>query len=154
DVPEFKMEADAEEKELQSIVERMSTLETVINRPAQATDIVNLDFSGYINKEMIRGGTAKNYRLDLSNNNFIEGFAEQVVGHSIGEEFVINVTFPGNYHDPTLAGKPAEFTIKINEISQKVVPELNDALAKKLGPYEGLDQVKAEIQTMLKEAED
>lgn len=154
DVPEFKLPADAEEKELQTIVDRLSTLEPVISRPTEKNDIVSIDFTGSVNGELIRGGSAKNYKLDLSNNNFIEGFADQLIGHKLSEEFNINVTFPTNYHDNTLAGKPAEFKIKINEISQKVTPQLNDDLAKKVGPFETLEQLKEDIRGMLKQAED
>lgn len=151
DVPEYKLPDDAEEKELQAIVERMTTLESVVDRPAEATDIVTIDFTGYVNNEQIRGGSAKNYRLDLADNNFIEGFAEQLVGHRIGEEFGINVTFPQDYHDNALAGKPAEFRIKINEINKKVVPELSDDVAKKVGPFENVEQLKEEVRRLLNE---
>jgi trigger factor len=153
-VEKYENPTDAEEKEIQSVVERMTTLETVIDRPTVATDIVNLDFTGYVNGEPIRGGAAKNYRLDLANNNFIEGFSEQIVGHKIGEEFKINVTFPKDYHDNALSGKEAEFTVKVNEIKQKVVPQLTDELAQKVGAYQNVDELKAEIQKYLKENEE
>jgi trigger factor len=154
DVPEYKLPADAEEKELQTIVERLTTLEPVIDRPSEKTDIVNIDFTGSINNEPIKGGAAKNYRLDLTDNNFIEGFADQLIGHRIGEEFTINVTFPQNYHDNNLAGKPAEFKVKINDISKKVVPELTDDVAKKVGPFETVDQMKEEVRNLLKQSEE
>jgi trigger factor len=154
DVVKFESAPDSEEKELQAIVERMTSLEPVIDRAAIATDIVHVDFNGSVNGELIRGGSAKNYRLDISNNNFIEGFAEQLVGHKIGEEFPIKVTFPKDYHDATLAGKPAEFQIKMNEIKQKVVPTLTDELARKVGPYEDVAGLKAEIQKFLQQNEE
>ncbi len=154
DVPEYKLPADAEEKELHAIVERLTTLEPVIDRASEKTDIVNIDFTGSVNGEAIKGGTAKNYRLDLTDNNFIEGFADQLIGHRIGEEFTINVTFPANYHDNTLAGKPAEFKVKINDISKKVVPELTDEVAKKVGPFETVEQMKEEVRNLLKQSED
>ncbi|HEY9744985.1 MAG TPA: trigger factor, partial [Oculatellaceae cyanobacterium] len=141
-------------KELQAIVERLTTLEPVVDRPSEKTDIVNIDFSGFVNGEPIKGGTAKNYRLDLTDNNFIEGFADQLVGHKIGEEFSINVTFPQNYHDANLAGKPAEFKVKINDISKKVVPELTDEAAKKVGPFETVEQLKKEVRRLLKQSEE
>jgi trigger factor len=153
-VPEYKLPEDAEEKELSSIVERLTTLESVVDRPSEKTDIVNIDFSGSVNGEPIKGGSAKSYRLDLGENNFIEGFAEQLVGHRIAEEFSINVTFPENYHDALLAGKPAEFKVKINDISKKVVPDLTDDVAKKVGPFETVDQMKEEVRNLLKQSED
>ena len=154
DVPEFKMPGDAEAKELQAIVERMTTLNPVVGRNTQKNDLVNIDFEGSVNGEAIKGGTAKNFRLDLSNNNFIEGFAEQLIDKKLGEDFTINVTFPADYHDKALAGKPAEFKVKINEISEKVVPALDDELAKKMGSYENVGALKEEIQKLLKQAED
>jgi trigger factor len=154
DVPEFKLPEDAEQKELQAIVERLTTLEPVVDRPSEKSDIVNIDFTGFVNGEAIKGGTAKNYRLDLTDNNFIEGFADQLVGHKIGEEFTINVTFPQTYHDSNLAGKPAEFKIKINDISKKVVPELTDEVAKKVGPFETVAQLKEEVLRLQKESEE
>ena len=152
DVPEYKLPDDSEEKELAAIVERMTTLEAVVDRAAEKTDIVNIDFNGSMNGEAIKGGSAKNYRLDLSDNNFIEGFADQVVGHKIAEDFTINVTFPADYHDASLSGKPAEFKIKINEISKKVVPELTDDVAKKVGPFESVAELKDEVKRLLAES--
>jgi trigger factor len=154
DVPEFKLPEDAEQKELQAIVERLTTLEPVVDRPSEKSDIVNIDFTGFVSGEAIKGGTAKNYRLDLTDNNFIEGFADQLIGHKIGEEFSINVTFPQTYHDTHLAGKPAEFKIKINDISKKVMPELTDEVAKKVGPFETVEQLKEEVRRLLKESEE
>lgn len=154
DVPEYKLPEDAEAKELQAIVERMTTLESVVDRASEKSDIVNIDFNGSVNGEAIKGGSAKNYRLDLQDNNFIEGFADQLVGHKIGEEFSINVTFPQGYHDAALAGKPAEFKVKINDISKKVVPELTDEVAKKVGPFETVEQMKQEVSNLLKQSEE
>lgn len=149
EVPVFEAPTEQLDNEIKAIVERMTSLETVIDRPAEAADIVNIDFRGAVGGELIRGGAAKNYQLDLNNNNFIEGFAEQIPGHKIGEEFTISVQFPSDYHDQTLAGKAADFTVKINEIKKKVVPELNDELAKKCGPYENVEQLKADIQSYI-----
>jgi len=153
-VSEFKLPADAEEKELTAIVERLTSLESVVDRPCEKTDIVNIDFNGSVNNEPIKGGSAKNYRLDLAQSNFIEGFADQLIGHRIGEEFTINVTFPANYHDQALAEKAAEFKVKINDISRKVVPELSDEVAKKVGPFETAEQLREEVRNLLAESEE
>ncbi len=154
DVPEYEAAPEQYENEISSIVERLTSLETVIDRAAEKTDVVNIDFTGAVNGELIRGGSAKNYQLDLANNNFIEGFADQIPGHKIGEEFTIQVKFPTDYHDQSLAGKPADFTVKINEIKKKVVPELNDELAKKCGPYESLQQLQDEVKGFIQKSVD
>ena len=75
------------------------------------------------------------------------------MGKNAGDEFVIDVTFPEVYHDEKLQGKPAQFKIKINEIRQKVKPELNDELAQKVGNFKTVDELKADIQKYLDSSE-
>ncbi len=145
DVEEYKAEEDFMEKELGYVQSRFTTTEPVIGRKTCEKDIVIFDFDGYCNGEAIKGGSAKNHMLDIANSNFIPGFAEQLIGKDISEEFTINVTFPENYHDEKLKGQPAEFKIKINEIKEKKVPELNDELAKKVGSYNSLEDLKKDI---------
>ena len=149
DVEEYKTADEALDKELKSLAERYATLEPVINRETTGKDIVLIDFEGSANGEPIKGGASKNYMLDLGNSNFIPGFAEQLVGKKIGEEFTIDVKFPDEYHDEKLKGQPAQFKIKINEIKEKNVPEINDELAKKVGPFKTIEDLKADIQKYL-----
>ncbi|MEM0952406.1 MAG: trigger factor [Cyanobacteria bacterium P01_H01_bin.74] len=146
---EYTTPENAEEKELNEVINRFTTLEPVVDRAVKETDIVNIDFKGSVGGELIKGGAAKGYRLDLNSNSFIEGFAEMIVGHTLGEDFTINVTFPENYHDANLSGKEASFEIKINEISEKVIPKADDALAGKAGDYQSLEELKAEIANQL-----
>ncbi|MBE7704628.1 MAG: trigger factor [Cyanobacteria bacterium SIG29] len=147
EVEEFKNAEDVVEKELNILVDRYASLEEVTGRKTTATDLVNIDFAGYANGEEIKGGSAKGYMLDLGHSNFIPGFAEQLVDHEIGEEFTIKVQFPAEYHDEKLKGADAEFNIKINGIKEKVLPEINDELAKKVNPnFETLDALKEDIQ--------
>ena len=150
EVEEYKNAEDAIDKELERLADRFSTLNEITDRKTKSTDLVNIDFDGYVDGEEIKGGSAKNYVLDLGHSNFIAGFAEQLVDHSIGDEFKINVTFPSEYHDEKLKGKPAEFNIKINSIKEKVLHEINDELAKKVNPkFETLDALKEDIQKYL-----
>jgi trigger factor len=148
-VPAVSLAPDAEEKELNSIISRMTRLEPVIDRPSEEKDIVNIDFTGAVGGEPIRGGSAKNFRVDLTENNLIEGFSPQLVGRRIAEEFAIQVKFPADYHDTSLAGKDAEFQIKMNDIKRRVVPELTDELAKKVGPFETLNGLKDHVKSLL-----
>lgn len=150
EVEEFKQENDALDKELKRIAERFSELKDVTDRKSTKTDLVNMDFSGYVDGEEIKGGSAKNYVLDLANSNFIAGFAEQLVDHSVGDEFKIQVKFPEDYHDEKLKGKDAEFNIKINAVKERILPEINDDLAKRVNPkFTTLDELKKDIQTYL-----
>ena len=99
--------------------------------------------------EKIEHGDAKNYTLDLAHSSFIPGFAEQLADRTLGEEFEINVTFPEEYHEKKLAGQPAVFKCKVNEIRAKVLPELTDEFAQKVGPFKTVDDLKADIQKYL-----
>lgn len=149
EIEKFQTPEDALEKELISIRERFSTLESVVGRSVNDKDLVVIDFAGSVDGEAIKGGTAKNYQLDIANSSFIPGFAEQIAGKNIGEEFTIDVTFPAEYHDASIAGKPAQFVIKVNEIKEKLVPEANDELAQKVGPFKTIDELKMDIQSYI-----
>lgn len=150
---EFKPEKDALEKELKTIQERFSTLENVQeDRETRVDDIVTFDFEGFVGDEAIEHGSGKNYTLDLAHSNFIPGFAEGLVGHKKGEEFTIDVTFPENYHQDKLKGAKAQFKIKLNEVKTKVLPELDDELAKKAGKFESLDALKEDINKFIEES--
>lgn len=149
EVKDAAVAEDAMQKQLDRLLEQNSIQETVIDRPTKETDIAVIDFDGYSNGEKIQGGEAKNYPLDLAHSNFIPGFAEQLVGKNLNDEFEIKVTFPSEYHDEKLKGQPATFKIKINEIKEKKLPELNDEFAQKVGPFKTVDELKADIQKYL-----
>ena len=149
EIKDTPIEADAMQKSIDNLLNQHSTQETIIDRPTKETDIAVIDFDGYANGEKIQGGEAKNYPLDLAHSNFIPGFAEQLVGKNLNDEFEIKVTFPENYHDEKLKGQPATFKIKINEIKEKKLPELNDEFAQKVGPFKTVDELKADIQKYL-----
>lgn len=142
---------DAEQKSIDNLLRQHSTLETVTGRPANETDTAVIDFDGYSNGEKIQGGEGKNYSLDLGHSNFIPGFAEQIVGKNAGDEFDIEVTFPAEYHDEKLKGQPATFKIKLHEIKERKMPELNDEFAAKVGPFKTVDELKADVKKYLED---
>ncbi len=149
DVEEYKTPEDAMQKSIDGLLSQHATEVVVTDRKTKADDIIVFDFEGYVNGEKIEHGDAKNYRLDLANSSFIPGFAEQLVDKTLGEEFEINVTFPKEYHEEKLAGQPAVFKCKINEIKTKVLPELNDEFVQKVGPFKTVDELKEDIQKYL-----
>ena len=149
EVKDAAISEDALEKQLEGLREQHCTQETIVDRPTKDSDIAVIDFEGTCNGEKIKGGDAKNYPLDLGHSNFIPGFAEQIVGKNLNDEFDIKVTFPEEYHDEKLKGQPATFKIKINEIKEKKLPELNDEFAQKIGPFKTLEDLKADIQKYL-----
>ena len=142
-------EDDAFDRALNSFLTQHSSLDLVLDRPSCETDTVVFDFDGVCNGEPIQGGSAKAYTLDLAHSNFIPGFAEQLVGHNINEEFDIQVTFPAEYHDEKLKGQPATFSIKMKEIKQRVMPELTDEFVKKSSKFSTVDELKADIQSYI-----
>ena len=145
----LKQDADAVEKQLESLRKQSAQLELVVDRNTEAEDVIVFDFEGFVDGNKIEHGDAKNYSMDLANSGFIPGFTEQLVGRPLNEEFEINVTFPESYHQAELAGKPAVFKCKINEIKTRVLAELNDEFAQKAGPFKTLDELKADIQKYL-----
>jgi trigger factor len=108
-------------------------LETTDREEAQSGDTVIIDFEGFINGVAFENGAAENHALDLGSNTFIPGFEEQLVGMKLGEEKEIEVTFPLDYGKKDLAGQDAMFKVKIKEIKEKVLPELNDEFAAQVG---------------------
>lgn len=149
DVDAYKTEEDALQKSIDGLLQQHATTLVVTDRKTTDTDTIVFDFDGYSNGEKIEHGDAKNYTLDLAHSSFIPGFAEQLVDRALGEEFEINVTFPEEYHEKKLAGQPATFKCKINEIKAKVLPELTDEFAQKVGPFKSVDELKADIQKYL-----
>ena len=149
DVDAYKIPEDAMQKSIDGLLEQHASTIVVTDRKTQATDTVVFDFDGYSNGEKIEHGDAKNYTLDLAHSSFIPGFVEQLVDRTLGEDFEINVTFPEEYHEKKLAGQPAVFKCKINEIKAKVLPELNDEFVQKVGPFKTVDDLKADIQKYL-----
>ncbi|MBR1482055.1 MAG: trigger factor, partial [Ruminococcus sp.] len=103
------------DEEIEKIRDRNSRLVVVEDRAAENGDTVVIDFEGFVDGVAFDGGKAENFSLALGSGNFIPGFEEQVVGHSTGEEFSINVSFPEDYQAEELKGKAAEFKIKLHE---------------------------------------
>ena len=149
EVEEYKTPEDALQKSIDSLLEQHATTVVVTDRKTLNTDTIVFDFEGFSNGEKIEHGDAKNYTLDLAHSSFIPGFAEQLADRTLGEEFEINVTFPEEYHEKKLAGQPAVFKCKVNEIRAKVLPELTDEFAQKVGPFKTVDDLKVDIQKYL-----
>ena len=133
------------DEEMHNVQKRNARLLDV-EREAKMGDHVTIDFAGFIDGEQFDGGTAEDYDLELGSNTFVPGFEEQIVGHSAGEEFDVNVTFPAEYQAAELAGKAAVFKIKLHEVKYKELPALDDELAKDCSEYDTLDEFKASIR--------
>ena len=138
------------DKQADSLREKNARVITVDDRAAEMGDDVVIDFEGFKDGVAFDGGKAEDFTLGLGSGQFIPGFEEQVAGHNIGEEFDINVSFPEDYQEETLAGKAAVFKCTVHEIKQKLVPELDDDFAGDAGfdtvaAYR--ENVRAELET-------
>ncbi|MBO5712623.1 MAG: trigger factor [Clostridia bacterium] len=139
--------------ELNRLAERNAREVEIEGRSAQSGDITNIDYSGAIDGVKFDGGTAEGQSLVLGSGQFIPGFEEGVVGMNIGETKDIAVTFPENYA-PELAGKDAIFTVKLNGLKLKELPEINDEFIKDAAGEESVDAFKAATKARLQEAND
>lgn len=138
------------EREMQTYVQRETRLISV-ERPAQNGDTVDIDFEGFKDGVPFQGGKGEHYSLELGSGSFIPGFEEQVVGMAVGEEKDLNVTFPEDYSAKDLAGQPAVFKVKLHEVKEHQVPEIDDEFAKDVSEFDTLDEFKADLERQVKE---
>lgn len=135
-------EIDAELKKEQ---EKNARIVTVTDRPVQNGDIATIDFKGFMDGEAFEGGEGKDFDLEIGSHSFIDTFEDQLVGKNVGDNVEVNVTFPENYGQASLAGKPAKFEVEIKDIKVKELPELNDEFVQDTTEFENLNEYKNEI---------
>ena len=143
-----KEEVNVTDEQVQAELDRMAqnvaSTETV-ERPAKMGDTANIDFEGFDNGVPFEGGKGDNFDLKLGSGQFVPGFEEQIVGMSAGEEKDIDITFPEDYHKE-LAGKAVVFHVKLNKVTETIVPEQDDEFAKDVSEFDTLDELKADIR--------
>lgn len=147
------VKAEEVETELKLAQDKAGRLVSV-DRPIKEGDTATIDFSGSLNGVKFDGGTSQDYDLVIGSHSFIAGFEEQLVGMKKGETKTIEVTFPENYMEESLKGKPADFEVTIKEVREKELPELDDEFAKNYSEFETLDEYKKDIKKSLKEAKE
>ena len=145
--------ADEVQTELDRLRESLASLETV-EREAADGDFVVMDFVGRIDGEEFAGGEARGHVAELGAERLIPGFEEQLGGATAGEQREVKVTFPDDYQAQELAGKDAVFAVDVKEIKEKRLPELDDDFAVEAGGYDSLDELRAEIEERIKQAEE
>lgn len=137
---------------------RQQQAELVLKDEDQAAangDTVVIDYEGSVDGEKFDGGSANNYSLELGSGSFIPGFEDQLVGHKSGDDVDVKVTFPEDYHAKELAGKGALFKVKVHEIKEKQLPELDDDFAKDVDEdVDTLDELKDKTRKQLQEQKD
>ena len=152
-----KVAAAIDESGVQDEINRMSEQNVRwvdVQRAAADKDKVVIDYSGSVDSELFDGGTAENQTLELGSNSFIPGFEEQVIGLNISEERDITVSFPEEYQAEHLAGKEAVFHIKLHEVKEKEMPEVDDEFAQDVSEFDTLEEYKADILKKIPISED
>jgi trigger factor len=147
-----KVEVTAEdvEKEIAEIA-KSRVQHITVEREAQDGDNVMIDFEVKRDSVPIENGTSKNHPMILGRGVFIPGFEENLVGMKAGEEKEFELKFPTEYHDKGLAGKPAQFWVKINEVQERKSPEVTDEFARSLGKFKDLEDMKKNVREGMEE---
>ncbi len=140
------------DKDIEAARNKNARLITIEDRAAENGDITVIDFEGFCDGVAFDGGKGEGYELELGSNTFIPGFEEQIVGANTGDDIEVKVTFPEEYHADNLAGKDAIFKVKVNEIKQRSLPELDDDFASEVSEFETLAEYKADVRKKLEEA--
>ncbi len=151
DKVEYTVKQSDVKAELERARERLSRNEEVSDRALKNGDTANIDYSGSVDGVKFVGGTAEKQDLVIGSKTFIPGFEEQLIGMNVGDSKDITVKFPEEYHAKDLAGKDAVFAVKLNSITVKVLPELNDAFAQEASKFDTLVEYKEDIKKTLTE---
>ena len=147
--PEVKVTAADVDERLKTLADRNTRLVSV-DREAKSGDTAVIDFEGFLNGKPFEGGKGENHNLELGSGSFVPGFEDQVIGMKAGEEKDINITFPENYHED-LAGKAVVFKVKVHEVKEKEVPEMDDEFAKDVSEFDTLKDLKADLKKKITE---
>ena len=148
-----KIDTTVTDEEVEAALEKEqqknSRTVTVTDRPVANGDTAVIDFEGFVDGVAFEGGKGENHPLEIGSHSFIDTFEDQLVGHNAGDEVEVNVTFPEKYQAADLAGKPAVFKVKINEIKTKELPELNDEFASEVSEFDTLAEYKEDLRKHL-----
>ncbi len=144
-----KVSKEDVENEIEKVRNQNARTISVDDRALENGDVSNINFEGFKDGTPFDGGKAENFDLTIGSNQFIPGFEEQMIGMKIGEEKELNVTFPEDYHVKDLAGSPVVFKVKLNSISKKELPELDDEFVKDVSEFDNLKDYKASVKEKL-----
>lgn len=134
------------DREIEAARKRNAREIEVTDRAAEKDDTAVIDFEGFCDGVAFDGGKGTDYSLKLGSGSFIPGFEDQVIGHKAGESFDVNVTFPEDYGEASLAGKPAVFKVTVKTLKFEELPALDDEFAKDVSEFDTLDEYKASVK--------
>ncbi len=137
------------DKDIDAVRRQNARMITIEDRPVENGDIANINFEGFVDGEAFAGGKGDDFDLEIGSGTFIPGFEEQIIGASTGDELDVNVTFPEEYHAEQLAGKPAVFKVKVNEIKKRELPEADDDFASEVSEFETMAEYRQSVKEKL-----
>ncbi|HEY2477880.1 MAG TPA: trigger factor [Solirubrobacterales bacterium] len=142
---EKDVDEDVIDIEVDRIREGFARLEPV-ERAARDGDALLIDFEGFVDGQAFQGGKADDYLLTLGSGSLIDDFEDQLVGAKPGDEVDVEVTFPDDYQEEKLAGEDAVFKVKVKEVREKILPELDDDFASDASEFDTLDELRGDIR--------
>jgi len=148
-LPEIEVTEEAVDNALKQIQGQNSRLVPVEDRQTQLDDIVTINYEGFVDGVPFEGGKFEGYRLKLGSKQFIDTFEDQLLSKNIGEDVEVNVTFPNPYPQKALEGKAAVFKVKILEINETELPELDDDFAEEVSEFDTLAEYKESLKVQL-----
>lgn len=135
--------------EIQTVRERNSREIEVTDRAVENGDKTVIDFEGFVDGVAFEGGKGENHPLTIGSGAFIPGFEEQIIGHNVGEEFDVNVKFPEEYHEQSLAGKDSTFKVKLHSIAVVEYPELDDDFAVDVSDFNTFAEYREDVKSKI-----
>jgi trigger factor len=150
--PSVEITEEQVSQQMEDLRNRNAKMIVVEDAVIQKGDFAIIDFEGFVDGQPFKGGEGKGYPLEVGSGSFIPGFEDQLLGVKAGEKKEVNVKFPEDYFVPELAGKEAVFTVTVNDVKRKELPELDDEFVKDVSEFNTIEEFKADVQNKLKEA--
>ena len=140
------------ERDIERERKKVARLVPVTDRPIEKGDTVNIDYEGFKDEVAFAGGKGADYDLKIGSNTFIPGFEDGLIGKEVGGEYELNITFPEEYHEKSLAGQPVIFKVKVNNITTEELPDVDDEFVKDISEFDTLEEYKADLYERLLKA--
>ncbi len=147
------IKSELNDADIDKTIEQLRTQRKVwanVERACKMGDQTTIDFEGTINAQPFEGNASEDFKLELGSNSMIPGFEDEIVGMAIGEERNIAVTFPKDYHSKDIAAKPAIFKIKLKQVEESSLPDVDDAFAQSFDIEDGIDALREEISSNMR----
>lgn len=149
--PAAEVDAAEVDKQLENLRNRHAKMVVVEGAALAKGDFAIIDFKGFVGGVPFKGGEGKGYPLEIGSGSFIPGFEEQLMGAKAGEEREVKVSFPADYFASELAGKEAEFKVKVNDVKRKELPAIDAEFVKEVSDFDTVEELKADIENRLKQ---